>query len=802
MSPSTSRIDPFTDPICTAIWQHFIQLINERELDSARHLLNEQIKTVSQSHQRQFIDYCRAILFIEKNEWDRCEQLTIALLRQTLHPHLQMRVYNERAIANEHLGRLFEAMRLYTTAIEIAERYSETLFWAKVVKNRGICAIRLFESGQIVETAFLAIQNQFEQAIRIFQESNERLEEGQCWNELGVFHKASKHWDDAVACYKQELTIVREQSDQHGIASCLNNLGEAYLAQARYNQAESLLRQAAEIFARLKDPFEQADALVNLGKALAQQQKQEEAADVFTQAITCVESVRRGIGVETARSDFFATQTHIYGAKIAHCLAQGDVHSAFDFTERARARGLLDMMAGADVRVPTAVPASLQQREQTLRYQLAQADEQAAFAAIEQELAQLYRELEIMAPEYASLRQMAPLSVVQILQMLPPQTAFVSYFALDNRYMAFVVSPSRGVQTYELPIASADLAAASFDVQGRPRSLLPAQGEHLPRPWLLERLYMALVHPLMPACSDCERLVLIPHGPLHHLPLHAAYCQEEGRYLCEMFDIVYAPSATIQSSYLGHIARDEQRSGVLAVQCGSANLMHPRHEVQAIAALSHGLALAGAEATLEQLLEASKQYRYLHLAGHAWFRRETPMLSGIDLADQRLTAWDMLQLPHLGFALVSVNGCESGLSYVQAGDEQLGVLRALLYAVAPSVLLTLWPIEDLSARIFAQLFYSTLWAETAPAQSLSRTLRKTIQTFRQLSHDEIDELLRSDGYSAAQIQEMLARLPHRMPGAAVDALPVRPFEHPYFWAGYLLVGEAWEPKFYGPRDAR
>lgn len=565
------------------------------------------------------------------------------------------------------------------------------------------------------------------------------------------------------------------------------------VAQHQYAAAEPWLTAAVAGFAAEADPYEQADALTNLGRALAEQGKVAAAQTAFDQAIHCVEAVRRAIRTDLARTDFFATQIHIYGAKIAYALQQGTVEAAFDCTEQARSRSLLELLADATIRPPQTLPADLLEQEQRLRTQwLAVADQPSLHARMaEQTLDEFYRELQLLAPEYAALRSALPFTIDQILAQLPPDTAICAYFGLPDQLLCFVLTQKAGVTVTRLPVTIEKLASASLDGTGRPRSILPTPTGELTQPWLLEKLHGALLEPVFPQLAQCRRLVLLPHGALHRLPLHAAYDPQTQQFLCDRFDILYTPSATIQCARLPQKQAQPQRSGVLAIAPGAADLVHPRAEARAVAHLCGGAVLLGAAATVPQVLDQAQHYRYLHIAGHAHFRAEAPLLSGVALADQHLTAWDLLQTANVGCALVSINGCESGVSRVQTGDELVGLVRALLYAVAPSVLLTLWPIQDLAARVFAQLFYDQINQQPLTAATrVAHLLRVTVDRFRRLSQAAVCALLLADGLTAQEITAVLAQLPS--PRRPASDQPALPFAHPYFWAPYLVIGEVWE----------
>ncbi|RME59128.1 MAG: CHAT domain-containing protein, partial [Caldilineae bacterium] len=577
----------------------------------------------------------------------------------------------------------------------------------------------------------LACRQDLERCIAIFRAAGEPTLEGRSWNELGASFKAVGDWTKALACYVKDEAICQAQDDQHGLAASRNNLGEALNGLGRYAEAERVLAQAVVGFAAAGDLYEQADALANLGNALAGLGRMEEAAAAYRRATHCVEAVRRGIDAPDARVGFFGAQTRIYGRRLAFCLAQDRPAEAFYVAEQARARGMLELLGDG-------------------------------------------------------LPQAAPLTAEEALALLPADTGLLVWFALDAELVGFALSHESGLQTVHLGIAPNAVFNGSFDSRGLPRSLTPDLGGQLSDPWLAPHLFERLVAPLLAHVSACRRLVLIPHGSLHWLPLHASLDRRTGRYLYEMYDLLYAPSAAIQLSQLQARRVDASRRGALALALQGEALHHVAAEVQDVARFTGGLSLVGPEATFRALVKQGPRFRWLHLAGHAHYLSHAPLQSGVDLADGRLTAEALLAQSDLGFALAWVNGCESGRARVHPGDELLGFVRGLLAAVAPSLMLALWPVNDLAARVFARLFYTELMADTEEGRrGMAALLRRACTRMRQVSWADLRHLLQEDGHTEESIAQSLALLPRW------STSPHAPFAHPYYWAAYFLVGERW-----------
>jgi CHAT domain-containing protein len=254
----------------------------------------------------------------------------------------------------------------------------------------------------------------------------------------------------------------------------------------------------------------------------------------------------------------------------------------------------------------------------------------------------------------------------------------------------------------------------------------------------LEALYGELIAPLRPFFQG-KHLIVVPHGPLHFLPFHALRNGEE--YLCDAFTVSYAPSATVFCWCQEKPASASDNSLVF----GIADERAPQilQEAQSVAALlPHSSLHVGDHATSSVLRKKGPQSGLLHLATHGVYRQDNPMFSGIRLGDGYLNLYDLYQM-RLDAKLVTLSGCATGMNFVAAGDELLGLQRGLFCAGATTLLLSLWDVHDQSTSQLMQLFYR--------------------------------EFLRT-GNMAGALQHAMQELRQQNP-------------HPYFWAPFVLVGK-------------
>jgi CHAT domain-containing protein len=175
---------------------------------------------------------------------------------------------------------------------------------------------------------------------------------------------------------------------------------------------------------------------------------------------------------------------------------------------------------------------------------------------------------------------------------------------------------------------------------------------------------------------------------------------------------------------------------------------HILNEVQSVASiLPHPELFLGAQATSQILRERGSTGSLLHIATHGTYRQDNPMFSGIRLGDGYLNLYDLYQI-RLPAKLVTLSGCATGMNFVSAGDELLGLERGLFCAGATSLLLSLWDVHDESTSALMQEFY-----------------RNYLQT-RDM---------------AVALQSAMKHLRQQNP-------------HPYFWAPFVLVGKLAENK--------
>ncbi len=139
---------------------------------------------------------------------------------------------------------------------------------------------------------------------------------------------------------------------------------------------------------------------------------------------------------------------------------------------------------------------------------------------------------------------------------------------------------------------------------------------------------------------------------------------------------------------------------------------------------SHGyLRLVGRAATESQLHFSAPAANLIHLGCHGEFERHRPEASRLLLApgdgeDGRLHAGELRNWDLRNCSLVTLSGCETGLSRAGGGDDLAGFPRAVFEAGGTALLGSLWPVADVPAGNFFRAFHRELAKTGDPRSAL------------------------------------------------------------------------------------
>ncbi|PWG65811.1 CHAT domain-containing protein [Sediminicurvatus halobius] len=225
----------------------------------------------------------------------------------------------------------------------------------------------------------------------------------------------------------------------------------------------------------------------------------------------------------------------------------------------------------------------------------------------------------------------------------------------------------------------------------------------------LEWLYDHLLRPVRFALEDADRVLIVPSRSLYYLPF-AALRERSGeavRFVAERHAIGMLPSLFHLSLVLQHSPSLLTEAFVVGDPDGT--LPGARSEAQRVHALlgGSGTLLTGSEATYQQLSTRAPEGRYVHLATHGVLDHQDPANSHLVLAGgRRLDVLDIQALELAETDLVVLSACETGIG--TDGLEVATLARAFAHAGVPSVVASLWRVDDRATTALMTRFYERL----------------------------------------------------------------------------------------------
>jgi CHAT domain-containing protein/Tfp pilus assembly protein PilF len=680
------------------------------------------------------------------------------------------------------LGDLANAEQTYLEALARSVEAKDRLNQSSVLKGLGDLYI---EQGKLSQAVSIE-----EQALALGEKSANLLNQLGALNSLSALYRQMGDAQKAMDYLQRALNLLEGRSNHLWEAESLNNLGLLHLKTGELANARSAFQKALAIDRGTIAPRAMWQAHSGLADTYFRLGELEQAGNHYQKAIETIETVRARLGGEEEKAGFFQDKVEVYKKQIALLLDPRFANSqnaaeAFHYVERARARAFLDLLAEARVDVEQNTAADLTKRRQELQQRISQmttqllqersqepgkqnktkiAELERGLGQSDQDLADWLRELRRRNPRYAALEYPQPVTLAAAQRMLDEQTILLSYSLGETQSFLFALTRN-DFQVKRLPPE----AALRESVQ---KLLTAITDKNNPDPVEYRRQAIRLSQQLLQPVSKMltgNKILIVPDGALHRLPFEALLLpgtngQGDLRrlpYVIRRFAIGYAPSASVwaelQNEQRAAAPRKflafgdpvyEQRVEALSVSTlrssGSTRLNfqplpHSREEIAGIAKLfadADRTLFFGEDASEENVKapERLRQYRMVHFSTHGYLNETRPRFSGLVLSrppgelqeDGLLSAYEIFNLK-LNADLVVLSACETGLGKEVNGEGLMSLTRAFMYAGTPSVVVSLWNVNDESAADLMIRFYRNLQTGMSKGEALRQAQLETIR---------------------------------------------------------------------------
>lgn len=480
------------------------------------------------------------------------------------------------------------------------------------------------------------------------------------------------------------------------------------------------------------------------------------------------------------------------------------VKLAFEFSERSKSSNLLASIKDVKAKEFGGIPDSLLRKENILKSNIAsyqsmlfeenhseKPDSQkinlysAKIFKYNEEYNRLVDSFEESYPQYYSLKyENKVVGIGEIQSKLNARQALMEYYFKEpdsetgkgELYRFLITKDSVGLTKETVDHSFVDNIQAFHDFLTNPNYLGTKKRDYVNYSVAAYGLYEKLVKPVEKKLSG-KSFTIVPHDKLSYIPFDALLSQKPDttrmnfrdlKYLVREYAINYSYSATLLYNYLNQKRRSSKKLLIFSPEYDSQEqrkdpetavsyYLYPlpgaKDEVKGISSFVKAASFVDKDAQENTFKEKAADFDILHLAMHTIINDSLPMLSKLVFSkpkvnsddDGCLNAYEIYNMK-LEARLAVLSACETGSGKLQKGEGVMSMARGFIYAGCPSVVMTLWQVEDKSGVKIMEDFY----------RYLSKGKRKDVA----LRMAKLNHLKNSDPLTA----------------------------HPHFWLGYVSIG--------------
>lgn len=626
----------------------------------------------------------------------------------------------------------------------------------------------------------------YQKALEISKKTGDKGGEASALFGLGEVNHKFKDYKKSINYYRESIKVGEKIESRYTVYGSLNGLASLYWEKKDY-------KKAFELFAEAVDIVESERGLLS----------NQELKNEFM--------VNRYYAFENIVLLLF----NMHSDKPLR-----DYESlAFRYAEALKSRTFLDILEEAAIDVNQGKESSFSDKEKEIKRNLLHTHTllQRELAKPEQEIQQekvsslkqevnnldqnfetLIREIRTNNPTYGQLKYPKFIKLKQfqenvlddssvLLEYMVTEKAVILLKILKNDFKMIKFEISRKSLQYLVNILQSNFSMAKSNKSTFARYSF--------------ELYQKILESALKDVPPGKTLLIIPDDVLHYLPFEALITAKlSGKwefkdfpFLTKKFPVHYAQSASVFASlreksksklerskelfamgdpYFGEKEINENNFYVKSYlrtadqQNGIVRLAYSGTEVNAIGQLFDKKDIFLRENAKEEFVKPPQkleQYKYIHFSSHGFINVIKPELSGILLAlDKDPTEDGFLQMREIfnlkiNSDLVSLSACETGLGKNIKGEGMVGLTRAWMYAGTPSVLVSLWKVDDQSTSKLMVRFYQNLKQGMNKAEALQEAKIWLI--------GETGKIVKN--------------------GREVEIS----YGDPFYWAGFALIGE-------------
>lgn len=611
------------------------------------------------------------------------------------------------------------------------------------------------------------------------------LDVSECNEYLARLDVATGHRKEALERLTPLPAFYESTGNLRDAAQVRLLIGEIYQTELDAKAAEREYQQALSIFRRLSDRVGEAASSFALGKLELANRNYELSEQYLRTSIDHSENVRRSSSSREFSVALSAKTHERYEAYIECLMAQhklkpgaGFEVKAFEASEKARARSLIDFLAETRTDLFGQVDPVVSKEEKRLRTAIRAKEDyrislletdykKTELQLVEQELRDLrdqyagkLKEISAKSSAFNSLTNVGRSSLKDIQEdvVRSAEDLLLEYQLGANGSYVWAITGS-SIKVYELP--GREVISDAVRSVYRVASKAPDAAASKELDDATAKLGEMVLGPLAEHPS-VRRLIVVTDSALSFIPFQLLQVNKQP--LIAGYEVINVPSASVLVQ-LRDEARSRQPAEELLAAFGDSVFSTRGAVVQqtdndwrsslrdfelsddstpvdvqelfyAKVELANLKRLAGTGSLMSTRYDATRdrlehtdlsKYSILHLATHGFLNSKKPGRSGVLLSlvdregkpiDGYMSLNDIYSL-RAPVDLVVLSACRTGLGKEIRGEGLIGLTRGFMYAGASSVVASLWTVDDeATAELMKRFYENMITKDMSPASAL------------------------------------------------------------------------------------
>ena len=643
----------------------------------------------------------------------------------------------------------------------------------------------------------------YKEALALRETIGENQEIAMALLDVGLTLSAKQDYSGALEHYSRSRQIFEMAGNSSGVAAALLNISQTHYLQRDFAKTIEIAQQAADFAKKGNDQDIFWQARHRAGKAYFRLNDLASARKALTEAISTIESMRPQAS-RGQQPRFFESKIAPYQAMVDVAIGEGQGNDAYNFSQRAKIRVLTGLLQNVKTQITKTMTSREQERERQFlddinRINLQFYREQEREKPSQTRVAELKAKLQKAQSDYSAFRtqlylqrpvlktlrgEIKPATVETAIGLVrDAKTALLELVETDEKVYLFVFAKDQAKTGKRLVPAALKiiiLDTTRGDLYARVFAFSQAIASRDESVSVFARdLYDVLLKPAQESLAGKTHLVFAPDAISWAVPFQALK-NDADRYLIEDFAVSYTPSLTILhtttntrlAAPVGN--RSTQSLDLLAV-------INPTLSEDAMDRIKTALAVK----QLDPLTDSDKEsaeFAKLHTASRAI------SLTGMDASEEKVKS-EIGKARVIQFATRGIHHEPSPLFSLlalsvpaeaangQAKEDGFLELRELL---------------KLSLRAELVVLESSEWAQPKTLTNRAMTAW-TWAWFVAGSQSVLLSQWRTDSSALmVEFQRQLKRSTQSKSavwrGAVQQFLNREEFKHPYYWAGFDMLG--------------